>query len=475
VSGIAIYITLILPFSADYSLGSNELSATRPAPMECSKDQGYRGIWYAETKNKNKSKFFSSGGMATAGASQVPMACYDAKANKTFFVYSGLPSSDKPSKTVNSMQIMISFFDHSTGMIPRPTILLNKIKTDPAYNPTLAIDGNGHLWVFIGTDNKDTPSLIFKSAQPYNINSFQLIHQAQFTQPQPWYVDKKGFVLIHTRNTDGCKQLYCTTSSPDGLQWNKPQLLAAIDKGHDAVSWCHKNKVGVAFNVHSNKGGTKTSTNIYFMITSDFAKTWRTMARKTINLPLKKIDNAALVRDYLSSKWLIHMMGLNIDQFGYPTILHMMSISSATNAQSNAHIWNTARWIGRGWEFSGQIRSDNVDDTGCLHTDKDRSWRIIGPTDPGPQPFHAGGEVVMWRTEDQGRSWYKTVLTQNSRFNHNFIRRPLNAPDDFNAFWCDGHAEKPSESRLYFCGKKGKVFMLPTKMTQNFEKPIPIK
>ena len=65
------------------------------------------------------------------------------------------------------------------------------------------------------------------------------------------------------------------------------------------------------------------------------------------------------------------------------------------------------------------------------------------------------------------------MLTANSRRNHSYARRPLNAHSDFYVFWADGDADKFSESRLYFCNKKGdKVWMLPYDMQQDIEKPV---
>ena len=40
-------------------------------------------------------------------------------------------------------------------------------------------------------------------------------------------------------------------------------------------------------------------------------------------------------------------------------------------------------------------------------------------------------------------------------------RRPVNAHDDFYAFWADGHGRQPSASSLYFCTKAGDVYRLP--------------
>lgn len=108
--------------------------------------------------------------------------------------------------------------------------------------------------------------------------------------------------------------------------------------------------------------------------------------------------------------------------------------------------------------------------------ESDDLWRIIGPTETGPQPYNPGGEVAMWISRDQGKSWTKEKqLTHDSEFNHTYVRRPLNAHPDFYAYWADGHARRPSEWRLYFADKAGNVYRLPTTMTRDFEAPQLVK
>ena len=64
------------------------------------------------------------------------------------------------------------------------------------------------------------------------------------------------------------------------------------------------------------------------------------------------------------------------------------------------------------------------------------------------------------------------MVTENSPYNHTYVRRPVNAHPDFYAFWADGHAREVSESRLYFCDRTGKhVFRLPGVMTQEIQEP----
>jgi hypothetical protein len=79
--------------------------------------------------------------------------------------------------------------------------------------------------------------------------------------------------------------------------------------------------------------------------------------------------------------------------------------------------------------------------------------------------------MVMWTSDDAGRTWRPQPLTLDSPYNHTYARRPVEANPDFYAFWADGHGRKPSDSRLYFCNIKGEVFRLPTTMTSDSAAP----
>ena len=77
----------------------------------------------------------------TAEQLHQPFAVYCPEVEKTFFCYGGTSKeSDR------RLWHMVSYFDHRTGTVPRPTILLDK-KTDDAHdNPVIAVDDQGHLW-----------------------------------------------------------------------------------------------------------------------------------------------------------------------------------------------------------------------------------------------------------------------------------------------------------------------------------------
>src|SRR5688500_7789349 len=87
-------------------------------PFKLEQDTGYRGIWYQIRGKDGVPKY--SGGLATYPQQIRPLAIYAKDANKTFFVYGGR------SKAKNELLHMVSYFDHATGTVPRPRILLNK-------------------------------------------------------------------------------------------------------------------------------------------------------------------------------------------------------------------------------------------------------------------------------------------------------------------------------------------------------------
>ena len=81
--------------------------------------------------------------------------------------------------------------------------------------------------------------------------------------------------------------------------------------------------------------------------------------------------------------------------------------------------------------------------------------------------------MVLWTSRDQGATWRKVKqLTRDSKFNHTYARRPVDAHPDFYALWADGDPLEPSESRLYFTDRDGTgVWRLPAHMDDGFAAP----
>ena len=171
------------------------------------------------------------------------------------------------------------------------------------------------------------------------------------------------------------------------------------------------------------------------------------------------------------------MKDINFDDNGNPIVLYITSKGYESGPDNMPRTWTTARWTGSAWDIQGgDIVSDNNYDTGSLYIESDALWRIVGPTEVGPQPYNPGGEMAFWESHDKGNSWNKCrQMTTNSDYNHTYARRPVNARPDFYAFWADGHGRRPSNSRLYFCNDQGDVFRLPVTMTEDAARPEVVK
>ncbi|MEK7995457.1 MAG: hypothetical protein AAB403_16780, partial [Planctomycetota bacterium] len=112
-----------------FSLGAAPLLAgptygqSAPSPKSVTinaKDTGYRGIWYMNQPSGDEYVYKYSGGLGTYCANHQPFAVYCEQVEKTFFCYGGT-TADSNRKLLH----MVSYYDHKTAMVPRPTILLD--------------------------------------------------------------------------------------------------------------------------------------------------------------------------------------------------------------------------------------------------------------------------------------------------------------------------------------------------------------
>ncbi|MHC4727427.1 MAG: BNR-4 repeat-containing protein [Planctomycetota bacterium] len=446
------------------------------------RDTGYRGIWYMNQPSGDKYVYKYSGGLGTYCAKHKPFAVYNNKARKTFFCYGGT-AIDSNRKLLH----MVSYYDHKTGMVPRPTILLDKKTSDAHDNPVITVDDKGFIWIFSTSHGTSRPSYIHRSRRPYNVSEFELINATKiengkeilmknFSYMQPWYVKGKGFICFFTRYNYPADRTICFMTSTDGIEWSKWSRIAAIDKGHYQISTANNDKAGTAFNFHPEGKGLNWRTNLYYIETYDFGKTWWSTDGQRLPLPLRDIKNPALVHDYQAQGLKVYLKDIRLDKKGMPVILFITSKGYESGPKNNPRTWTTARWTGRIWQIRKAFTSDNNYDMGSLYIEANGTWRIIGPTQTGPQPYNPGGEMAMWISKNQGKSWKKTKqLTKDSPFNHTYARHPVDAHPDFYALWADGHGRMPSQSSLYFCDRDGNVRLLPRKMNQEFLKPKLLK
>ncbi len=439
--------------------------------IQNAKVNGFRGIWYFNQPLKNEYVYKYSGGLGTYCSSHSPFAWYAPEVNKTYFCYGG---TDEQNSTLLHM---VSYYDHATGKVARPTLLLDKKTTDAHDNPVINLDDKGYIWIFSSSHGRGRPSYISRSVKPYDIDQFQLMWTGNFSYPQPMYYPGKGFLFVHTWYVAG-RGNYIMTSNPEGTVWSERKQTSYIEDGHYEISAAWKNKkTGVAFNMHPKGKGLNYRTNLYYMESDDFGATWKNAQGETLATPLSESVNPARVLEYESRHRNVYLSDIQFDAAGHPVILFVLSKGFESGPENGPREWRIARWTGTEWkEQATGIVSDSNYDMGSVYIESDSAWRIIGPTQTGPQAYNPGGEIAMWLSGDAGATWTMTrQMTKDSEMNHTYVRRPVNVQPDFYGFWADGNGRKPSESRLYFCNQKGDVFRLPQTMTGDFATPERVK
>jgi hypothetical protein len=440
-------------------------------------DDGFRGIWYYNQPSHDEYKFKYSGGFATYPYQHSPIAIYCKEVDKTFFVYGG--TTARSAKDKQELLHMVSYFDHKTGKVLRPRILLNKHTIDAHDNPTLQVDDQGYLWIFSSSHGTGRPSYIHRSVKPWSVDEFECVKVTNFSYTQPWYVPSEGFLFLHTRYGGGkslginATRCLFEMSSPDGRQWSEPRMLAGIEAGDYQVSWRNGKRIATAFDFHPYQLGLNARANIYYMETDDLGRTWHNVRGEQIKLPLTDTNNAALVCNTRAEGLLAYLRDVNFDGHGHPVIMFVTSKGYASGPENGPRQWQTLRWTGSEWIRRPFTTSNNNYDHGSLYIEPDGTWRVIAPTEVGAQPYNPGGNMVLWTSNDEGLTWKRVKqLTHDPLRNHTFARRPLNAHPDFYAFWADGNGREPSESSLYFTNQKGgHVWQLPPKMEGAFASP----
>lgn len=430
---------------------------------------GYRGLWYgAGQRSEAGGKY--SGGLATFSAHHTPAAVHVPAVDRTYFVYGGAAEG------ATHLQCMIGCYDHRTGRVARPVVVCDKRPVDdPHDNASLSVDGDGHLWVFVSGRSRLRPGFVYRSSRPYDLAQFERVAEKAMSYPQPWHVPGRGFLHLFTGFGHG-RELGWETS-PDGRQWSGPGRLAAFG-GHDQTSGARGATIATFFNWHP-RGDADRRTNLYFMQTTDVGATWTAADGTLLALPLTDRKNAALVADYAAEGWLCHPCDLSFDPAGNPILLHVLSRDARPGTGTADREWRVAHWTGDRWRLSIVAKSDHNYDMGSVLVTS-TEWTVIGPTGAGPHPGATGGEIVLWVSRDEGRTWDRRDVTHQSARNHSFVRRPRDARDPFMAFWADGDPKVRSESRLYFCDSSGtRVWRLPADFPEDAAwarpEPLPVR
>ncbi|NOR76101.1 MAG: hypothetical protein GQ525_13215 [Draconibacterium sp.] len=433
------------------------------------KVNGYRGIWF-ELNQKYEYGDKYSGALGTYTAKHVPLAIYSSEVDKTFFVYGGIPSEEK-----RYLLCMIGEFDHKTGMVSKPIVIYDKQGVnDPHDNPSIMIDDEGFIRVFVSGRGRLRSGIKLKSKKPFDINEFEILLEEEFTYPQPWNL-KQGYFHFFTKYT-GIRQLYFETSV-DGINWTSDKMLAAIPvnigekSGHYQTSNVFDGKViGTFFNRHPN-GVVDKRTDLYYVQSSDFGKTWITVDSIELELPIIQLDSPARAVNYASKGKNIYLKDMGFDSEGKPVCLYIRSNGHEPGPLNVPYEWCVTKWDGANWQTYVITKSDHNYDMGSIYI-SEKDWKIVGPTELGAQEWGVGGELAVWSSINEGEKWKRIKqLTKNSKNSHAYVRRPVNYKSPFCFFWADGHSHQFSKSELYFGDFKGNIWKLPYDMKKEYEKP----
>ncbi len=271
--------------------GTPQQPYRRIAVEELPTIDGFRGIWYYNQRVGPPYHYKYSGGFATYPQQLVAFAEYRPEVEKTFFIYGG-------TRRNGSLLHCLSYYDHRTGRVARPRVLLDKLTRDAHDNPVLSIDDDGYLWTFSNTHGTAGMSYIHRSKRPYGIDDFELVRVRNFSYGQPWHLSGQGFVFLHTLYASG-RGIY-VSRSPAGRDWTEPFRLIDILNGSYEISRRHGDTIGMAFNIHPNIDGQPVNrrTNLYYMATTDGGRTWQNAGGEPLQLPLGEVANDALVFAY---------------------------------------------------------------------------------------------------------------------------------------------------------------------------------
>jgi hypothetical protein len=473
---------IILNLSASLLLITTVFAQKLPS-LNNTKVNGYKGIWFTLGQFSEYGDKYS-GGLGTYTAKHIPLAIYAPKAHKTFFVYGGI-AEDRKSDSEKAgrkgkaagdyLLCMVGSYDHQTGKVSKPTVVHDKNGVfDPHDNPSLAIDGEGFIWVFVSGRGRSRPGYMYKSSQPHSIEKFELMATREATYPQPKFVEGQGFLHLFTKYM-GTRLLYFSTSK-DGKEWTKDVQLAAIKRaedkngGHYQISNQLGNKVVFFFNWHPN-GNVDQRTNIYYLQTTDFGKTWTKVDGAPVSIPVTKVDDPALVKEFFSAGKNVYIKDVAFDKNGNPAALYVTGTGFQPGPKNGIKEWRVIYWNGKTWEDYLVATSDHNYDTGSLWIENGK-WTVIGPTINAPQNYGGGGEIQIWESGD-GKKWkIAKQVTKNSPRNHNYVRRIKDGIDPFKYFWCDGNPNQHSKSYMYFGNSKGEVWQLPYNMKNDQESPV---
>ncbi len=453
-------------------------SSSRGEPLPTA--DGFYGIWYSNAASGDQYMWKYSGGLGTYPQQTAPIAIYSEDVDRTYFLYGGTNGTN------NVLKNYISYYDHATGLLARPHEVRHVGGSDVHRNATLVLDDDGYLWVFGNSHGNSGSGDLYRSANPHDVTEMINVglpgdifnnnaEQVKLAYSSPVYVPGQGVLVTYNQYDDGRAVHAASATMEDGvIDWIENKRLLKIN-GQYSIARRNGDTVALVSDYH--RSGLDNRTNLYYLETNDLSQTWTTVDGTPIPGTLTTAINPALVHNYQAENRLVYVKDVNWDAQNNPIILYLTVSDQTGNGhrsgpQPGERTIHVAHWSGSQWDIHDVLQTKHNYSHGELYVEPDGTWRIIGPFLDGPQVYGTGGEVGVWTSQDQGASWQLVdQLTAGSPFNHTYVRRPVDAHEDFYAYWADGNAFGQSQSRLYFATKSGEVYRMPTQFAGDFVAP----
>jgi len=371
------------------------------------------------------------------------MAVYAPEVNRTFFVFGD--QHNRP---------CIAFFDHGAGEFSTPLALGKNPDGNAHRNPTLLINEDGLLYVFYGYVGANQPLHVLRSVGPYDIANWvrrEDLAPSGASYPQPWQLESGKITVVYRVTRGWC----CRTTGDGGRSWSEPTIIIQFSD-YEFLSTAYA--MTVAENgsfprrIHltwSKLGGGSSEEqrtkplwarryDVYYACSDDGGDTWRRSDGTALRLPISEADAEKV---YESGEHGVWLKDIQLDSAANPCILFIDA-----DTRTYASTWKFARSANGAWSLSDIATSDHMYDGGAILLSSADDFRMYGPTKT-VQEYCDGGEIVEWRSSDQGKTWHAAAqLTTASRYSHNHVKAVRNRQQGdgrFRLFWSYGDGSTP--------------------------------
>ncbi|RPI46498.1 MAG: hypothetical protein EHM46_00490, partial [Bacteroidetes bacterium] len=332
----------------------------------------------------------------------------------------------------NYGDVHIGYYDHETGQVATRTIF-NDLEVDDHDNPSILVDGNGHLLVFFTSHGGPEGIYFVRSVRPEDIGQWsegrllklnspsQLEYgHESYTYTNPVRLsEENGRIFLFWRGIDG-KPTY-STSEDNGETWSEGKILClpgrtyAFRRPYVKIASNGKDRIHIALtDGHPN---SEPQNSIYYMYYQGgaFYRAGGEKIREEGDVPHhpRECDVVYDARLTGEKAWIWDVAE---GPRGRPVLVY------ARFRDNENHLYGYARWDGGKWNGHNLVNSG----AWFPHT-------LEGETEP--EPNYSGGivldhedpsilymsvkrdtvfEIEKWTTANEGRSWNVEAVTRGS-------------------------------------------------------------